>query len=350
MAHQRTLSTVGEMKEPHSVSLKVLRLSKPSLSIQNPLPLSTQPEAEIKPSVSLAYPSHDSNEIGTFILAPLLQLPPSFGSAYVGERFSCTLCANNELPVEQADPKRINGVRIEVEMKTPTTTISLLPPPAAENESGKEAQNDNLRKEPEADENNVEAKEDSGEPKAPGVLQPGQSLQHIVSYHLKEEGSHVLSVTVTYSETGKSSGRVRTFRKLYQFVAKPCLMIRTKTGALPDKVAEEKRKKRWALEAQLENVGEDGIVLETVLLEAKVCFNTTSINWDMSADDPEKASQYPILNPKEVQQVCFLVEENGGLEIETDGRLMIGQLNIGWRAKMGDRGFLSTGWLGTRLR
>lgn len=79
---------------------------------------------------------------------------------------------------------------------------------------------------------------------------------------------------------------------------------------------------------------------QTVLLEAKVCFNTTSINWDMSADDPEKASQYPILNPKEVQQVCFLVEENGGLEIETDGRLMIGQLNIGWRAKMGDRGFL----------
>jgi hypothetical protein len=32
-------------------------------------------------------------------------------------------------------------------------------------------------------------------------LEPGQSLQKIVSFELKEEGSHVLAVTVTYSET-----------------------------------------------------------------------------------------------------------------------------------------------------
>lgn len=233
-------------------------------------------------------------------------------------------------------------------MKTPTTSLSLLPL-AETDAAGKEGNKEKLPLNPEV-EGNKDGEREGGKQEVSDILASGQSLQHIVSYHLKEEGPHVLSVTVTYSETGVSSGRVRTFRKLYQFVAKPCLVVRTKTGALPDKIAGEKRKKRWALEAQLENVGEDGIVLETVLLEAKKCFKSTSINWGMHHDDPKKQSPLSTLDPKEVQQVCFLVEENGGLEIEPDGRLMIGQLDIGWRAKMGDRGFLSTGWLGTRLR
>ncbi|MBH1945675.1 DUF974 domain-containing protein, partial [Erythrobacter sp. YJ-T3-07] len=35
-------------------------------------------------------------------MTPILNLPPSFGSAYVGETFSCTLCANCEVPPEGA--------------------------------------------------------------------------------------------------------------------------------------------------------------------------------------------------------------------------------------------------------
>ncbi|KAA8574334.1 hypothetical protein EYC84_005821 [Monilinia fructicola] len=38
MSHQRATSTLDGVKEPHAVSLKVLRLSRPSLSIQHPLP------------------------------------------------------------------------------------------------------------------------------------------------------------------------------------------------------------------------------------------------------------------------------------------------------------------------
>src|SRR5450756_680158 len=76
MAHQRTSSTVDSVKEPHSVSLKVLRwlnphcpqplltstrLSRPSLSVQHPLPLPTpspsptnSPSSFPAPSASLA--------------------------------------------------------------------------------------------------------------------------------------------------------------------------------------------------------------------------------------------------------------------------------------------------------
>lgn len=250
------------------------------------------------------------------------------------------------MSVEQADPKRISGVKIEAEMKTPTTVITLLPPPDPETDDEKE-EDQHIS---EAQDNEGVRKEEKSDQRTPDILESTQSLQRIISYHLKEEGSHILAVTVTYNETGTISGRLRTFRKLYQFVAKPCMVVRTKTGALPDKVVGEKRKRKWAMEAQLENVGDDSILLENVFLEAKSSFKTTSLNWDMYRDDPKKEPQNPTLKTKEVQQVCFLVEENGDLEIEPGGRLMIGQLNIGWRAKMGDVGFLSTGWLGTRLR
>lgn len=107
-------------------------------------------------------------------------------------------------------------------------------------------------------------------------LAMGQSLQKIVRFDLKEEGNHILAVSVSYTETvmgtdaRASGGRVRTFRKLYQFVAQPCLSVRTKASELP--VAEVENKSfgpygrakllRFALEAQLENVGDGAVVLK----------------------------------------------------------------------------------------
>lgn len=92
---------------------------------------------------------------------------------------------------------------------------------------------------------------------------PGESLQRILKFELKEEGNHVLAVTVTYTETalgeGKASGgRVRTFRKLYQFVAQQLLSVRTKAGELSQKDG----MLRYLLEAQLENMGEAAVSLE----------------------------------------------------------------------------------------
>jgi hypothetical protein len=108
-----------------------------------------------------------------------------------------------------------------------------------------------------------------------------QSFQKIVRFDLKEEGNHVLAVSVSYTETLISStsepmggaqpaaSRVRTFRKLYQFIAQPCLSVRTKTSELPPLEVDNRslgpygktRLLRFALEAQLENVGDGAIVL-----------------------------------------------------------------------------------------
>ena len=107
--------------------------------------------------------------------------------------------------------------------------------------------------------------ERAGDPrKNEGIeLAPGASVQRIVQFELREEGNHVLAVTVTYSETlapeeeslvpAAGQSRVRTFRKLYQFVAKQLLGVRTKAAGL---------KGGWVLEAQLENFGEGALSLE----------------------------------------------------------------------------------------
>ena len=124
-------------------------------------------------------------------------------------------------------------------------------------------------------------------------LGKGESFQKIVRFDLKEEGNHILAVNVSYTETtvmaakdaslaastatgstgtgqAASGGRVRTFRKLYQFIAQPCLSVRTKASELPPLEVENKalgpygktRLLRFALEAQLENVGDGAIILE----------------------------------------------------------------------------------------
>jgi len=153
-------------------------------------------------------------------------------------------------------PKVITNVRIEAEMKIPSSST---PVPLVLGPEGSQADE-------ESDSGDEEEGEDEKvEEITSGVdLNPGKSLQKVVNFDLKEEGSHVLAVTVTYSETTPTSGRIRTFRKLYQFVCKGCMVVRTKTGALP---SGEKEGRKWALEAQLENTGEETITLDMVMLE-----------------------------------------------------------------------------------
>jgi hypothetical protein len=206
-------------------------LSRPSLATQHPLPNSK--DLGISPKASLAYPpQNDTND--QFILSPVLNLPEAFGSAYVGETFSCTLCANNELDPSDTT-KAISGLRIQGDMQTPSNPTGS---PLDLAGSPKEV----------------------GDGVSPG---PGESLQRILRFELKEDGNHVLAVTVTYTETalgeGKAaSGRVRTFRKLYQFVAQQLLSVRTKAGELSRKNGSS----RYLLEAQLENMGEAAVCLE----------------------------------------------------------------------------------------
>ncbi|KAG0637980.1 hypothetical protein HOY80DRAFT_203983 [Tuber brumale] len=313
---------VSEVKEPHSISLKVLRLSRPSLSEQHSLPKATpsnqSPELDELSRQSHAYPSHSTDD--PFILSPLLTLPPAFGNAYIGETFSCCLSANNETT------SIIASVRISAEMQTPSLTLNL---------------------------------ELGGDERQTADLDPAMSLQKIVKYDLKEEGNHVLAVTVTYTEAPKrvdggegekgAPGRARTFRKLYQFIAQQCLTVRTKIGSLSGG--------RAILEAQLENMGDGPISLEMVHMGTTKGWTATSLNWQGSTgrgDDQRDPKDTPMLGSRDVMQVAFLlypeeIEEEREEDAAPNDKKTLGQLSIEWRSACGDRGYLSTGRLGLHV-
>lgn len=227
------------------------------------------------------------------------------------------------------------------------------------------------------------ADDSSGGGKTGVDLEPGRTLQRIVNFDLKEEGNHVLGVTVSYYEATDTSGRTRTFRKLYQFICKPSLIVRTKASRLPPAPAARKEavgppptpppdgdggdttagpggddkgltageapgkgvRRRWVLEAQLENCSEDTTELERVVLQLEAGLSYRDCNWEADG------SPRPVLHPGEVEQVCFVIEESddggAGLE-EQDGKILFGVLGIGWRTEMGQRGYLATNKLGTR--
>ncbi len=232
------------------------------------------------------------------------------------------------------------SIKVAAEMQTPSQTIPLeLDPPSQQ-----------------------------GEEKA---FTPGTSIQKIVRFDLKEEGNHILAVSVTYTEntlaadihSAATAGRSRTFRKLYQFVAQPCLSVRTKATQLPSHEAEDKslgpygksQLLRFALEAQLENVADSAITLEQTSLDVRAPFKSISLNSDGGAlgESPSR----PMLSPRDVLQVAYLIEQQrevtDGLDtlksnMKRDGRTTLGQLSIEWRGPMGERGVLTTGNLLTR--
>jgi len=323
--------------EPRPISLKVLRLSRPSLSQQYPLP--RENNSRVSQQLSLAYPPSNTNT-RDFILADNLNLPPAFGSAYVGETFSCSLCVNNELPAGTTS-HTLSDIRVAAEMQTPSQSIPLqLYSSDPESESTKSV--------------------------------PGESLQKIIRFDLKEEGNHVLAVVVSYIETLQNdsshqpaSGTVKSFRKLYQFLTQPCLSVRTKATELTHFEIEDKSLGpygkssllRYALEAQLENVSDGTIVLETSKLQARPPFKATSLNWDVSSKGA--AIENPQLNSRDILQIAFLVEQQQGVSegvedlktsLNREGRAVLGQLSLEWRSAMGERGQLSTGNLLTRRK
>lgn len=310
-------------REPHSVSLKVLRLSRPSLAQRFPLPaLPEGSDRSIDHKAGLGIRDRDSDD--QFVLGPVLSLPPTFGAAFVGQTFSCTLCANNEL---QPDAERqVSNIKIGAEMRSPSGPISL----------------DVLPKD---------------ELSSQGKVIPGASMQKIVKFDLREEGPHTLAVNVSYSETtisedhSASGGRARSFSKLYQFPARPCLNVRTKISPFPHD--DPLDIKQVALEAQLDNVGDGPVTLQAVTFAPKSAFRSTSLNWDDVPENKVGGVSCPVLSPRDVIQVAFLVElkDNGpARELTRDRRIVLGQLSIQWRTAMGETGFLSTGWLTSKRR
>ena len=283
-------------------------------------------------------------------------LPEAFGSVHIGEGFECIICVNNELPApgsggSGSGSRRVTSVKLSATMQTPSTSLplDLDPPPDAATKDG---------------------------------LPAGGSVQAVLRCDIREEGAFQLAVNVSYYEalgtaaepTATTGGRARSFRKLYNFAATPALSVRTKSTPLPPVPLSTSGggdgddgavfgaghdRERYALECQLENLASGVLCVEKLAFEASACFRAVSANWDAARGDGEMASHVvaPVLNPHEVSQVAFLLEEKpvrewGGAAKERtrDGRTVLGALTIHWRTAMGQAAVLSTGWLTSRKR
>ncbi|KAK6845208.1 hypothetical protein PG995_015318 [Apiospora arundinis] len=287
MSHQRYPS-MDPVKEPHSVSLKVLRLSRPSPSG------TTHSSCALRTTINNH--KHCCRSSGSRI--------PRLPVDRRDEPRSLLTHTNSQPPAivrlglpQQAgatsQKKSIREVKIEAEMKTPgsATVQKLTLGPSGDDHTS-------------ATQETEPADSTTGAAGTGGVdLDPGQTLQKIVNFDLKEEGNHVLAVTVSYYEATETSGRTRTFRKLYQFVCKGSLIVRTKVGPLPyhnaattkkgdeQQLQKQKQKRRWIMEAQLENCSEDAMQLERVVLHLETGLRYRDANWIVSE------SARPVLHP-----------------------------------------------------
>lgn len=279
---------------------RLARLSRPVQVSADPwISLSNEKSPNEKsPKAALAYPSQPSD---AFSLTPLLTLPTSFGNAYVTERFSCTLCVNNEL-ASGDDSSVAREVKVDARLQTPSRGANEMVP--------------------------LQVKQ-NGTQLAEQLIHAGNSLQGIIEHELVEAGNYVLAITVTYSDA--TTPQVRTLRKTYQFVAQPALTIKTKINTLRS----AQKNARYTLEARVENLSDQTVIVDATALRLSHGLRAVPFN-----ALPESSFT---LAPRALQQIAFLVVEDKVMQGSSD-TTMTAQVIVDWRMEASRGGRYTTDW------
>jgi hypothetical protein len=266
-------------QQQHQLSLKVMRLSKPTFFLSNPtpfepsdspiskvweasaqndptyltppppphLPTSTLTSSDTSTPATLAT---DQLRIRDFGLSEFLSLPASFGNIYLGETFSSYLCINNESSIA------VQAVGIKAELQTSSQRFTLadtLTPNTSDAPSP-------------AVPTAASAGGISSVPSSTTSLLPTQSAEFLIHHEIKELGIHILVCSIHYTV---GSDR-KFFRKFYKFQVLNPLTVKTKVNSLQDG--------RAFLEAQVQNVAGCPMYLERLQFEASDLFDYVSLN------------------------------------------------------------------------
>jgi len=293
--------TENKERIDHSLALKVMRLTRPSLaspSIVQSEPrditkdiLKTHLETDLK-----SLDGYENLNLGKFLL-----LPQAFGNIYLGETFSCYVCVHND----STDVCR--NVTIRADLQTGTQRINLVPGQGLTDNAG------NTRSE----------------------FAPGSTVDHVLNHEVKELGTHILVCEVTYNSA--ASTEKLNFRKFFKFQVMKPLDVKTKFyNAESDEVF---------LEAQVQNITNGTISIEKVALEPSHNFTVTSLNCASSEGVFGGGS---CLQSQDSWQYLFCLQprpdqtnNNKNIKAVTN----IGKLDIVWRSALCDRGRLQTSQL-----
>ncbi|ORZ15519.1 hypothetical protein BCR41DRAFT_306088, partial [Lobosporangium transversale] len=176
-------------RESHLISLKVMRLSRPSLVTGHSLYFGSphgKSNLATETETTLQTETDEALDMGDFGVSELLTMPASFGNIYLGETFTSYICANNE----SAHPVR--DVILKAELQTSTLRFAL-----SDTLTGKHIQ----------------------------LLESGKTNEIIVSHEIKELGTHILVCSIQYTTL---DGQQKSFRKFYKFQVMNPLSVKTK--------------------------------------------------------------------------------------------------------------------------
>ncbi|KAI8051512.1 hypothetical protein BDF22DRAFT_744525 [Syncephalis plumigaleata] len=277
-------------EQPQQLSLRVMRLSKPSLAGSSTI---------VEPGERLGEPLRqlDLEDPHTPALPDpdeLLMLPASFGSIYLGEVFSGYLCVSNDSATMEA-----REVAIKAELQTSSQRIALV------------------------DTSNAPMK----------VLGASQTSEHVVVHEIKELGIHILVCSVQYMSLN-SDGRDerRFFRRFYKFQVLNPLSVKTKVN--------NQANERVFLEVQVQNLTMSPMCLDRIYLEAAEGLYRVIL------------TSYRIPAATDVRQYLFLLTLNPNINdaaVAVRSSDALGKLDIVWRTTFGEFGRLQTSQLTRRL-
>jgi len=289
----------GKAPVEHSLALKVMRLTRPTMGQSTIVQTSGTDLEKDMLLKATAIDVNTNSMLAEVLPGSLLVLPQSFGNIYLGETFSSYVCVHND------STEVCNNVIVRADLQTATQRINLVPG------------------------NSTDVSTHSRD-----SLAPGSTIDQVLHHEVKELGTHILVCEVTYVS---HFGDKMNFRKFFKFQVMKPLDVKTKFyNAESDEVF---------LEAQVQNITQSTITIDRVTLEPSHTFTVTSLKAEPSSDQGVVARGL-CLQIQDSWQYLFCLrprpeQNNKNLKLVTN----IGKLDIVWRTGLCDRGRLQTSQL-----
>lgn len=314
----------------HLLSLKVMRVSRPSLASSWQPFYSSSPSFSAHSTASILslqgktpLPGHPKTLRDLTQASEFLTLPPSFGAIQLGETFSSCICINNETNID------IEGVSVRIEIQTANSKILV------------------------------------AELGGPGFkLTVGDSLEYVANHEVKELGHHVLACVVSYhlppsyrhAPSASDPSNEATFRKFYKFAVTNPLSVKTKvhTPRSPSALMTSSEREKVFLEVHIQNITQDAMWFERMEFECAEGWIVVDAN--MTDDDKNQSlfsGLMALMQPQAIRQYIYILTPTSSFSfpvIHPPGSVIpLGRLDISWRSQFGEPGRLLTSMLSRRF-
>ncbi|KAG1774257.1 DUF974-domain-containing protein [Suillus placidus] len=314
----------------HLLSLKVMRVSRPSLAGAWQPFYSSSPSFSAHSTASILslqgktpLPGHPKTLRDLTQASEFLTLPASFGAIQLGETFSSCICINNENNID------IEGVSVRVEIQTANSKILV------------------------------------AELGGPGFkLAVGDSLEYVAHHEVKELGHHVLACVVSYhlppsyrhAPGASDPSNEATFRKFYKFAVTNPLSVKTKvhTPRSPSALMTSSEREKVFLEVHIQNITQDAMWFERMEFECAEGWSVVDAN--TTNDDKDQrlfSGSVALMQPQAIRQYIYILTPTSSFTfpvVHSAGSVIpLGRLDISWCSQFGEPGRLLTSMLSRRF-